>query len=193
MSSLTIFTEEIRKAGSYMNNFEFDNHKRVVYWGIRALGDSRLKQTSLEESQDFFNLCYTILHLIERLTPNQLISIFPIEKKYDGDKYGTKDYFYTMEMCKNHGLNNKINNGFEFLWDYQNWHISAFMINYMSSMSDIRKAHGEKGITEEFLEEHGVTTYTMHEDARGKRYAVNNKTGETSKIRKPKPWYLKPI
>jgi hypothetical protein len=38
-----------------------------------------------------------ILSSIGSLKPAELVNIFPIEKTYDGDRWGVKDYFYTRD------------------------------------------------------------------------------------------------
>ena len=38
------------------------------------------------------------------LTPRELYQLFPIEKEYDGDKWGTKDYYYCIQEIKEIGL-----------------------------------------------------------------------------------------
>ena len=41
-----------------------------------------------------------IIDILETFTVNEFINMFPIIKEYDGNKYGTVDYFSTMEMLK---------------------------------------------------------------------------------------------
>ena len=50
-------------------------------------------------------------------------------------------------------------------------------------MIAISRAEGGKGIMEEFLEEQGVTTYTMTEDHKGQQFLTNNDTGEVTKVK----------
>lgn len=63
----------------------------------------------------------------------------------------------------------------------------------MGVASDLRKLETGKGIMEEFLEEQGVPTYTMHEGVDGKQYIENNQTGEVSEVKKPRPRYLRVV
>lgn len=46
---------------------------------------------------------------------------------------------------------------------------------------------------EEFLEEKGVTTYTMTTDNKGKQFLTNNDTGEVRRAREPWPRHLRVV
>lgn len=121
-------------------------------------------------------------------------SVFPIAKEYDGEKFGTKDYFYTKKRIEEFGMDRVIGEEMKrFHWDYHNWELTEFASQAMCVMSDIRRAEGGKGIAEEFFEKQGITTYTMTEDDKGKQILVNNGTGEITKVNKPKPRHLKVI
>ena len=50
-------------------------------------------QTSFEVKQNSFNLIDGLFGIIGRIKLGNLIKIFPIDKTYDGDKWGSKDYF----------------------------------------------------------------------------------------------------
>ena len=39
--------------------------------------------------------CFEFIQFLLGSSIEEFISVFPIEKTYDGDKYGTKDYFYS--------------------------------------------------------------------------------------------------
>ncbi len=45
----------------------------------------------------------------------------------------------------------------------------------------------------EFLEEQGITTYTLTKDDKGKEILIYNDTGENQKVCKPRPRYLKVV
>ncbi|MEF2965084.1 hypothetical protein V3851_04505 [Paenibacillus sp. M1] len=143
--------------------FDFETHKKLIYWGVRVMGRERTKPQTIEEAYIRFNARSVLLDWIGLLTPRQLMILFPIEKDYDGHKYQTKDYFYTMDVCIKHGLDTKIGDAFEFLWDYQNWDIADLIIEYMSDISNVRKFEGHPGLMEEFAAKNGLKTYRERE------------------------------
>lgn len=83
-----------------------------------------------------------LYYVISRIMLKNLINIFPVEKTYDGDKRGCKDYFYTMEILKKKGMDNILGGGncaFELMRDYENRDLREVTVFYMSCMSAMYK------------------------------------------------------
>lgn len=153
-------------------NFNFESCKSLVFWGVKSLGH-RKNNGFFGSAEDKMHWYQFILSALDEITPRQLISIFPITKVYDGKKYGMKDYFYTMGMCENHGLDKKIGDSFEFLWDYFNRDIGGFVVNYLSTLSDVHKEKNGKSLAEIYFAEAGITTYS-EKNIGGKSVMVEN-------------------
>lgn len=145
------------------SDFDFETHKKLIYWGVKTLSRERAKPQTIEEAYSCFNARSVLMEWLGLLTPRQLMTLFPIDKDYDGAKYETKDYFYTMDVCVKHGLDTKIGDAFDFLWDYQNWDISIFVVEFMSDISNVRKFEGHPGLMEEFAARNGMKTYLIRE------------------------------
>lgn len=98
---------------------------------------------------------YQIIHsFISNLTPRQFEAIFPIVKDYDGERYGTKDYFSTRKMIDEIGRDNPIgDNVGKFLFDYHNWNVTYFVVDEMSVLSSLNRIKGGKGLMEQFKDE----------------------------------------
>lgn len=140
---------------------------------------------SVKAMEAKFTLMDIIMEYIAMLTPKELMILFPITKNYDGHKYQSKDYFTTKEDIKRYPLNEPIGreNIFGLIWDYWNWDLNFFLVEYMSAMSDLRRFQGEMGIMEEFCEKEGIETFSYHEK---EGYIQSNKTGKATKVTKPK-------
>lgn len=137
-----------------------------------------------------YQLSELTMQLISLTTPRRLSAIFPIDKKYDGEKYEIKDYFSTVQMIKDHGWDERISDAFNFLWDYENRHLRHYLTQYLSLVSDIRRTQGHPGILEEWAAEKGIPLYHMHEDSKGRRYLLDG-NGRSIRARKQYPNYLK--
>lgn len=72
-----------------------------------------------------------IICAIGKLTPRQMMNLFPPKKDFDGDRFGCKDYFYTKKAVEEYGLDRKIENAVDFLWGFQNDDIGRFMVEYL--------------------------------------------------------------
>lgn len=128
--------------------------EQLIFYGIKCYGKWFEKP---ENSVPWvaYQEIHSILDLMKHITPRQLMTMFPIDKDFDGHKYECKDYFYTNEFLSTIDMDQPIEEPFEFLWDYWNNETSCFLLNVMQAMSDIRKEQVGKGIMEEFLENEG--------------------------------------
>lgn len=171
--------QEMKEDGSLVK-FVYLNVKTIP--GIQ---DYR-KIYTREAIEDDFMINSIVLQSIGMFTPEQLMQYFPPERSYDGEKYGCKDCFTSLkaigelEKGKPIGEEDKV---IELLWDYHNWDLDKFMVGWMMTISRMRQLAGRPGVMEEFLQDQGVDTYTYHEQ---EGYMQNNRTGEISKISKPK-------
>lgn len=123
----------------------------------------------------------TLFGIIGRIKLNNLIKIFPIDKEYDGDKWGCKDYFFTMNVLKGKGLDNAVGRDgvFDLMWDYENKDLREFTVFYMSCMSAIYKQQNGVSFAEKFCEDNGIGTYTMD---RENGLLIDNQSGEIAKV-----------
>ncbi|MFY0147844.1 hypothetical protein [Bacillus cytotoxicus] len=181
-------TQQIAKTGVC----DKDTNKKVILYGVKFI--NHLKgANSYEGLIAKFQLISWIKEVIGELTPREFMTIFPISKEYDGDKFGIKDYYSTMKSINKIGIDTKIGESVsEFLLDYHNWNdVFEFCVTSMTIMSEIRRKETGKGIMEEFFPD--LKTYTMHETANGKKIMVDNETGRTTEVKQPRPRYLKVI
>ena len=175
-------------------DYDLDTKRKMIWSGVKMIISGDYKDRSHESLTNTFGIISSINEMMSTLTPREFQTAFPIEKDYNGEKYETKDYFYTKKRIEEFGEDKVIGEDIlEFVWEYHNWTISFFAVEIMGIMSDIRRLEGGKGIMEEFLEEQGVTTYTMTEDHKGKQFLTNNDTGEVTKVNKPRPRHLRVV
>ena len=177
-----------------VEQYDKDTLKKLILLGVKTV----VAIVSRKKDKDSLTLQFSIISfvnsLMELLTPREFETIFPIDKLYDGQLWETKDYFYTRKYIEEFGIDKIIDKDIdEFLWEYSNWTIGFYLVEQMGVASDLRKLETGKGIMEEFLEEQGVPTYTMHEGVDGKQYIENNQTGEVSEVKKPRPRYLRVV
>lgn len=162
-----------------------DAMKKLVFLCVkeRNLYFKVVENNTYEAVQNDTNLFFTISNFMSLLTPREFMEVFPVEKRFDGEKYSIKDYFSTMKHIRSLELDEPI--GDEkidfFLMEYSNKEIFEMMIHRMVTFSDLRRFQGEKGVMEEFLEKEGVETYTKHDDV-----IVGNQTGKCFKVSKPR-------
>ncbi len=84
-----------------------DTVKKIVFYGVKSI-ITKSKPTTYDEAMHDFQLISVVKGLVGKLTPREFMTIFPINKKFDGDKYQMKDYFSTMESIEEIGMDTVI-------------------------------------------------------------------------------------
>lgn len=168
--------------------------KKLAFYGVKAVnGMKKPSVIDLELIEYRFQFADMVKAFLAVLTPIEFSNLFPIIKEYNGDRWETKDYFSTMEYVSGLSQDEPIGAGiFDLLWNYHNTEIRFFMVRLMGLMSDLRRTEGYPGIMEEWAEENGIGTYTMHTDGKGKKFMVGSH-GSTMRVKTSIPKYLRLI
>lgn len=137
---------------------------------------------SFDEKQSKLDMISYIFNIISFLTPRNLVTTFPIEKIYDGDKWGCKDFFSTMEELSKFDWDKPLGKDslLKLLWDYENKDLREVYLEYISDISAIYKSQTGKGIAEEWCDNMGIPTYTADKET---GIIKNNSTGKISKLK----------
>lgn len=128
-----------------------------------------------------FNMIDVLFGIIGRIKLKNLIKIFPIDKEYDGDKWGCKDYFFTMDVLKEKGLDNAVGRDdvFDLMWDYENRELRELTVFYMSCMSAMYQCQTGVTFMDKFCEDNNIDSYSVD---RENGIIVNNQTGKFAKL-----------
>ncbi len=141
-----IATAHLRAAVQSMKRYDTTLDRadamKAVQHGVRA---AIMFSNDQVDPEVLFNLFELVRQYIAILTPIELMQIFPVDKKYDGARWGCKDYFYTMDMLREHGLNTPIGDRIDdILWDYTNTQMRIFTVRLTTVTSKIyRELTGE--------------------------------------------------
>ncbi len=181
----------------------FEKHKSLDDWSqdelmkvalcgvkyIKYVADIERENQRLDSSyntpfavkENGFNLIDALFGIIGRIKLKNLIKIFPIDKTYDGDKWDCKDYFFTMDVLKEKGLDNVIGRDgvFDLLWDYENRELRELTVFYMSCMSAMYQCQTGVTFMDKFCEDNNIDSYSVD---RENGIIVNNQTGKFAKL-----------
>lgn len=168
--------------------------KKLSFYGIKIV-NQYIKENKTIEYEDLLKILEFIelvKIIVSLLTPNELITVFPIEKRYDGEKYQIKDYCFTLEEIQKIGMNNIIRERVdELLWDYQNKDIREFQINSINILSHLYKYETGESLTEKWAKESNIQTYQSYDsDLVNKKYIYDTRSGKRIKVERKKPRYL---
>lgn len=169
-------------------SFKSDRDKMIkfIFLSVKKIVKERHcdNEYTYEQAQARLEFMFVLTDLMATLTPVEFMRLFPISKEYDGEKFGFKDYFSTIEEVMKYPLNMPIGKQItEFLMEYYNWDIVAFEVSKLTTISIIRRFEGQKGVFEEFAEQNGLHLHTFYKD---EDEVVDSDTGERFKIIRPK-------
>lgn len=85
------------------------------------------KKYTEDSLQSYLKQLYLLEDGIKCLTPRQFMQIFPVTKRYDGEKKQKKDYFFTKETMQSYGMDVPIGEKVvAFLYCYCNKEVESF-------------------------------------------------------------------
>ncbi|MGN8733007.1 hypothetical protein ACTNEY_05100 [Fusicatenibacter saccharivorans] len=167
---------------------------RLVFCGIRyALSvEDYIKiakdMDGVADARVWFEYLNVIFETMGYMTIKNFVTTFPITKDYDGEKYGCKDYFFTVDMLKQYDPEERIGQERvkDFLFDYQNMDIHRAVIMQMCYTSKLYQQETGRNMAEEFLND----ILSGPEDEEN-GFKIDSETGEISKV--PKKYQFEPV
>lgn len=81
----------------------------------------------------------------------------------------------------------------DLLWDFMNDETHEFLTMFLNYASDLRKFDGHTDIFEEWCQNNGINTCTLHKDKKGVEFLFDPQTGKTMQVKNKLPRYLKVI
>lgn len=186
---LTAYINEL-KIGAKDVTEKPKNIVKIIYYGVKyAIGLS--KPRNKEEAESQFLIISGLKSTMSLLTLKEFMTIFPISKIFDGEKYQIKDYYSTIDVIKELGLkpNKPIGeNILEFILEYMNKDIMNFTTKGWLIMSAIRGFDGHIDLSEEFMAQLGMDTPNTFKNSKGEALYIRH--GKTHKIEKNKQSHL---
>lgn len=164
---------------------------KIVLYGVKLI-NSQPETSDHEYILSSFQVASTIKNFVGELTPAQFMNIFPIDKEFKGEKWETKDYFYTMDYIKTLEVTKPLGDqALVFLTEYTNREIHNFHVKVFSYLSALRQREGHLNIMEEFMASQGMETPNTFKNSKNEALYVRH--GKPVKIEQSKPVRLKLI
>lgn len=139
-----------------------DDLVRYIFLAVKAYGKENRAEVnhakaykSCLEIENRYQELKQVMDTIGRLTPMGLLRLYPVTKEYDGEKCGTKDYFYTMDRLRRLPADKPIGDAQDvacLLWDYQNRDLIWLLLQWQNVLGDLHVYCNEPGPQDEFDE-----------------------------------------
>ena len=193
--SQTATEEALEKYGTFLEMPQ-DTLAKIVFSNVKyilAMEDylnAKLEQNTVQFVELWFGLLDILFTLMGRMKLKNFVTTFPVTKDYDGETWGCKDYFTTMELLEQYDMDKPIGEDkmFTFLYDYQNEYLHRIMILKMCCTSKLYKMETGRNMAVEFMEDMADPHHSVNHE---KGYQINSMTGEIKKI--PKKYKFEPI
>lgn len=139
-----------------------DELVKFVFLGVKAMGKEYFKKrprarvNSCEYIEATYRDCSQVMTALGKLTPEVFVQMFPIKKDFDGERWGTKDYFYAREAIEQLEPGKPIGtemDAADLLWKYVNDDLTFFFFNWMDAIDDLHLYCFESGPHNEFYGE----------------------------------------
>jgi len=156
---------------------------KLAWHGVKTV-ISHPDTESKKEAENLFDFISHVKYFISILTLKEFMQLFPIEKKYDGEKWEVKDYYSTVAYIQESGLEADYvlgDKALELIAEYQNEDIFGLFVKSMEVMSAIRRYEGDLDLFEEFQAACGEETTNTFKNSKGQAYYVKN--GRPQKIK----------
>lgn len=137
-----------------------DDLVRYVYLAVKVYGKENPAEfnhvktaKSCLEIENRYQEIKEAMEAVGRLTPIELLRMYPVEKEFDGKKWGSKDYFHTMEKLKERPMDKPIGDAKDvacLLWDYQNLDLDFLLMQWMNVLGDLKIYCNDSGPNAEF-------------------------------------------
>ena len=194
-----------KNARSYLirfldNNMSGDKEfiKKMVYYNATFLAMNRAAELStaktISDIDRVINWFFMTLHAIGFLTADELISIFPIGKDFNGKRYEMKDYFYAKEQISKiqrdkplYDIGSEI---IELLPNLNNNILMNLSVGFVMANNLKRKMEGKMDIMEECF---GLKPVKIFTDERNRLVMHDTEKNTLTVLKKKRPRYLREI
>lgn len=144
---------------SKINKLSGEDLIKFVYLAVKTYGKenqteiNHVKRRSCIEIESRYRELKEVMDVIGRLTPKELLRMYPVEKTFDGEKWGEKDYYYTMRKLGCWPENQPVGDARDvacLLWDYQNRDLEFLLLQWMNVLGCLRSYCNNPGPDDEF-------------------------------------------
>lgn len=169
--------------------------RKIIFYTVKYFTVVDIDKYTRERLEVLHTLSCQMSELMATITPADLMTIFPITKNYDGERYQMKDYFSAMEAVNAHGLHEPFktaDNARELLWEYWNRDIMLYQVKLMSIISAFNRFETGESLLERWIREKDIDlpVHRKYTDQNGRSFILDE-NGRSVPVIRSFPKYLK--
>ena len=172
-----------------------ENTRKMIFYTVKYFTVVDIENHTRDQLERLHTLSCQMTEVMATITPADLMTIFPITKTYDGERYQMKDYFSAMEAVNAHGLHEPFktaDNARVLLWEYWNRDIMLYQVKLMSIISAFNQFETGASLLERWIREKDIDlpVHRKYSDQNGNSYMVDG-NGRSVPVIRSFPKYLK--
>ncbi len=165
--------------------------RKIIFYTVKYFGVVDIDKYTRDQLEVLHTLSCQMTEVMAAITPADLITIFPIKKTYDGERYQMKDYFSAMEAVNAHGLHEPFktaDNARVLLWEYWNRDIMLYQVKLMSIISAFNQFETGESLLERWIREKDIDlpVHRKYTDQNERSFILDN-NGRSSPLLKSNP------
>lgn len=167
-----------------------DIRKRIALYGVRYIAIMPQSESRHEAESDL-QFISILKRIIAEMTLDDFMNVFPIKKEYDGEKWGVKDYFSTIEEIQGMDPLATIGKNIDHLLaEYWNDDIYRLFVAMVQVVNDIDRHNNRPTFTDLWAADMGIDTTNVQQH-NGKKFLIHS--GKPYPIDFRKPSHLKVV
>lgn len=172
-----------------------ENVRKMIFYTVKYFTVVDIDNYTRDQLERLHTLSCQMTEVMATITPADLMTIFPIKKTYDGERYQMKDYFSAMEAVNARGLHEPFktaDNARALLWEYWNMDIMLYQVKLMSVISAFNQFETGESLLERWIREKDIDlpVHRKYTDQNGRSFILD-KNGRSSPLVKSNPKHLK--
>lgn len=176
-------------------DYSKENIRKMIFYTVKFFTVVNIDGYSREQLERLHTISCGMSEVMAAITPADLMTIFPITKTYDGERYQMKDYFSAMEAVNAHGLHEPFktaDNARALLWEYWNRDIMEYQVKLMSIISAFNQMETGESLLERWIREKDIDlpVHRKYTDQNGNSYMVDG-NGRSVPVIKSFPKHIK--
>lgn len=129
-----------------VSKLDRDDLVRYIFLAVRTYGKENKAEychTGIKDCREVdyrYKTLKRALEAVGRLTPVELMQMYPVSKEYKGEKWNQKDYFFTMRELRKLPAGQPIGDAQDaaaLLWDYQNRDLELLFLQWKNVLDDM--------------------------------------------------------
>lgn len=180
----------IRMSGRAMTGFQMTGDRWSLMRAVHGISEvclsARAGLNGNGSAGNEFAACHLLLYWMGKLTPKEFMLVFPPTKTYNGNRFGSKDYYSTIRLLKEFRADEPLGDkAGDFVFGYFNPSVCRLGAMMLMAIAHEHQQQTGRDMLDDFMQAMGkkpLIKYHLHRDRSGKKYMIGS-DGSVARVR----------